>query len=338
MVERGKPLDHRGRARRHRREAALHHQLLLDVPGLLPPHRRLYAGVEGHGQVQGSDRASAELARGSRLQEQARGRDRLGRNGCDADPGDGQGHRAHHHAAALADLFPHRPQRHRNRRDAAAVAGRREVDPRNHAAQDPVRPGRLHPQDLRGAGSRQEGFAVRGRSLSRQGFRHRHPLHAEIPAVAAAHRLHSGRRPVPGHQVRQGFCRHRRDRPLHREGHFAEIRQRARGRHHRHRDRLQPLRQWRHRLRRRRQEARFRRHRDLSRHDVHRRTQSGLGVRLFPRQLDLARRPRRRLRLPDAQAHERHRRAARWCRSSAPKTTTCRCCPGSMRRISIPAT
>ena len=53
---------------RYRRDAALHHQFLLDVPGLLPPHRRLHAGMEGHGQIQGPDRPSAEMARGSRLQ------------------------------------------------------------------------------------------------------------------------------------------------------------------------------------------------------------------------------------------------------------------------------
>ena len=148
MVERGKPLDHRGHAHRHRREASLHHQFLLDVPGLLPPHRGLYAGVEGHGQIQGPDRPSAEMARRSRLQEQARRRDRLGRHRGDADPGDGQRLRACHHAAALADLFPHRAQRDRDRRATAPTAGRREVDPRDHAAKNPVRPGRLHPQDL----------------------------------------------------------------------------------------------------------------------------------------------------------------------------------------------
>ena len=87
---------------------------------------------------------------------------------------------------------------------------------------------------------------------------------------------------------------------LHRKGHPAEIRQGAGSRHHHHRDRLQPLRQRRHRIRGRRQAARFRRHRDLSRHDVHRRAEPGLGIRLFPRQLDAARRPRRRFRLPAA--------------------------------------
>ena len=192
-------------------------------------------------KFKGRDRPSAEMARRSRLQEQARHRDRLGRDRSDADPGDGQRLRACHHAAALADLFPHRAQRDRDRRGAAETAGRRNLDPRDHAAQNPVRPGRLHPQDLCGAGSGEEGSAVGGRSLSRQGLRHRDPLHAKVPAVAAAHRVHSRRRPVPGHQVRQGLRRHRRDRPLHREGHPAEIRQGAGGRHHRHRDRLPPL-------------------------------------------------------------------------------------------------
>ena len=88
------------------------------------------------------------------------------------------------------------------------------------------------------ARSGQEGSAVRGRGLSRQGLRHRDPLHAELPAVAAAHRLHPRRRSVPGHQVRQGLRRDRRDRVLHRKGHLAEIGQGARSRHHHHRDRL----------------------------------------------------------------------------------------------------
>ena len=39
----------------------------------------------------------------------------------------------------------------------------------------------------------------------------------------------------------------------------------------------------------RRQAAGFRRHGHLSRHDVHRRAEHGLGVRLFPRELDAAR-------------------------------------------------
>ena len=68
MVEQGQSLDHRRRQKRYRRGAAVHHQFLLDVPGLLPPHRRLHAGMEGHGQIQGPDRPSAEMARRPRLQ------------------------------------------------------------------------------------------------------------------------------------------------------------------------------------------------------------------------------------------------------------------------------
>ena len=52
------------------------------------------------------------------------------------------------------------------------------------------------------------------------------------------------------HRRGQGLGRHRRDRALHRDGHPAEVRQAARGRHHRHRHRLQPQRARRHRLRR----------------------------------------------------------------------------------------
>ncbi|MGY4319008.1 cation diffusion facilitator CzcD-associated flavoprotein CzcO [Bradyrhizobium sp. JR3.5] len=52
---------------------------------------------------------------------------------------------------------------------------------------------------------------------------------------------------------------------------------------------LPPVCEWRHRLRNRRQAARLQGHRDLSRHDVHRRAEPRLGVRLFPRELDLAR-------------------------------------------------
>ena len=41
----------------------------------------------------------------------------------------------------------------------------------------------------------------RGARASRAGLRRRDPLHAEIPSVAAAHRLHPDARPVQGHQV-----------------------------------------------------------------------------------------------------------------------------------------
>ncbi len=62
--------------------------------------------------------------------------------------------------------------------------------------------------------------------------------------------------------------------------------------------------------------ARLLRHRHLPRDDVHRRAQHGLGLRLLPRELDPARRPRRRLRVPPAQPHGGQRRAARGARAA----------------------
>ena len=137
----------------------VHRELPVDVPGLLPPFGGLHAGVGRHGPVQGQHRPSAEMAGGSGLHGQARGRDRLGRDGGDADPGDRDGLRARHDAAALADLFPHRPQRDRDRRRIARAAGRRGVDPRDRAPQDPLRAGRLHPPLVRRAGEGEAGAA-----------------------------------------------------------------------------------------------------------------------------------------------------------------------------------
>ena len=73
----------------------------------------------GHGRLHGPHRPPADLAGGPRLHGQAGRRHRLRRHRGDADPGDGRRLRAHHDAAALADLLPHRPQRHRHRRRAA---------------------------------------------------------------------------------------------------------------------------------------------------------------------------------------------------------------------------
>ena len=73
---------------------------------------------------------------------------------------------------------------------------------------------------------------------------------------------------------------------LHRDRHSAEVRQASRGRHHHHRHRLQSQCARRHRFRHRRQAAGLLRHGHLSRHDVHRRAQHGVGLRIFPSQLD----------------------------------------------------
>ena len=87
-------------------------------------------------------------------------------------------------------------------------------------------------------------------------------------------------------------------------GILLKVGQAARSRHHRHGDRLQPQCTWGHRLRDRWQAAHLLRHGHLSRHDVHWRAQSRLGIRIFPGELDAAGRSDRRLRVPPAQSHE----------------------------------
>ena len=168
LVERDQSLDGRCRQQGDGRSAALHRELPLDVPGLLPPFRRLHAGMEGHGQVQGPDRPSADLAQGPRHRRQEGRRDRFRRHGRHADPEPQM--RACHHAAALADLFPHRPQRHRARRGAAPAAGQGGMDPRDRAAKDPVRAGLVHQALLQRAGSGEEGIARCGRCRASGGL------------------------------------------------------------------------------------------------------------------------------------------------------------------------
>ena len=114
---------------------------------------------------------------------------------------------------------------------------------------------------------------------------------------------------------RSAPARHRssptKSRRFTRDRHSAEVRQGARSRHHRHGHRLQSQCARRHRLHHRRQAAGLLRYGHLSRHDVHRRAQHGVGLRIFPSQLDAAGGPGRRLRVPAAQSHEGKGRAAR---------------------------
>ena len=265
--------------------------------------------------------------------------DRLRRDGRDANSGDRRQLRPRHHAAALADLFQHRPQRHRARRDAAAAAGQGGMDPRDRAPQDPVRAGSVHPPLVHRAREGQAGAAGRHSRLSRSRIR----ASSRSTSRRATGRGGSASPSCPtatcsgGQSGKASVVTDEIDR-FTENGHPAEVRQGARGRHHRHRDRLQPERAGRHRVRDRRQAARLRRHRHLSRHDVHRRAQHGVGVRLLPRELDAARRSGRRLRVPPAEAHEEEAARRRWRRRCGPRTRTCRCCRGSTRRTSIPAT
>ena len=92
-----------------------------------------------------------------------------------------------------------------------------------------------------GARSRQAGAARRysRRARSRFRCRHRQTFYAELPAMAAAHRLRARCRSVRGYQERQGLGCDRRNRSLQREpGILLKSGQSARRRHHRHRDRV----------------------------------------------------------------------------------------------------
>ncbi len=335
------PLDDRGDAHRHRRASwCFTAELPVDVPGLLPPLRGLHAAVARHGPLQGRDRPPADLAGGPRLHGQAGDRHRLGRDGGDAGAGDGA-------EAAHVTMLQRSPTYFRTGRNANELADtlrelrrrRGRGSTRSSAARSCYDQADVHrrcfaePELVKAGAARPVSRAYLG-----AGLRHRAALHARLPAVAAAHRLRPRRRPVPGHRRRQGVGRHRRDRALHETGIRLKSGEHARGRHHRHRHRLQPERAGRHRVHDRRQAAGLPRHGHLPRHDVHRHAEHGLGVRLLPRQLDAARRPDRRLRLPaaghmDEQGAERVEVAA-----AAARTRTCRCCRGSTRRTSTPAT
>ncbi len=220
-----------------------------------------------------------------------------------------------------------------------AAPGRRGMDPRDHAPQDPVRSGRLHPQDVRGARGGQEGFAVGGRApisaritTSRPHFTPRYRPWRQRIAFIPDGDLFQGIKSGKASVVTDEIDRFTETGILLKSGKAleADIIVTATGFN------LSATR--RHRIRDRRQAARFRRHRDLSRHDVHRRAEPGLGVRLFPGELDAARRSGRRLRLPAAHAHEEDRREEGDAGAAAGRPATCRCCPGSIRRISTPAT
>ena len=249
--------------------------------------------------------------------------------------------RARHHAAALADLFQHRPQRHRTGRHAAATPGRGGMDPRDRAPQDPVRSGHLHPPLLRGAGSRQAGTAGRhsrgarsrfrgrsSRSISRRPIGRGGSASPSFPTATCSRRIKSGKASVVTDEIdrftRKGILLKSGERLE------ADIIVTATGFNLNVLGDIaftidgKPL--------------DFARDRHLSRHDVHRRAEHGLGVRLFPGELDAAHRSGGGFRLPPAGAHEEQGRQEGRAGAAAAKTTTCRCCPGSIRRISIPAT
>jgi cation diffusion facilitator CzcD-associated flavoprotein CzcO len=131
---------------------ALHRQLPVDVPGLLPPFRRLHAGVAGHGRFKGQivhpqtwpedlDYTGKQVvvigsgATAATLVPAIAGKCGTSRCCSARRPTSFTGRNANE----LADML--RAARHR-----------RDLDPRDRAPQDPARPVGVHRARLRGAG------------------------------------------------------------------------------------------------------------------------------------------------------------------------------------------
>ena len=102
------------------RDRHLHLQFPVLLRRLLQIRGGLHAGICRHRRLRRPHHPSAEMAGGSRLCRQARGRDRLGRDRGDAGAGDGQDRGPCHHAAALADLCGVAPGAGSARQQAAA--------------------------------------------------------------------------------------------------------------------------------------------------------------------------------------------------------------------------
>ena len=198
----------------------------------------------GAATVRGPDRPSAELARGPRLRRQARGGDRLRRHRGDAGAGDGQDGRARHHAAALADLRGGAAGGGRARQQAAQklpaklayhLTRWRNVlfgmyffqlcrrKPRARQAIDPRRRARWR-----------SGRTTTSTRISRRRYNPWDQRLCLVPDGDLFKAIRDGRASVVTDQIDT----------LHRDGHQAEVRQRARSRHRRHRDRPRCCRCW----------------------------------------------------------------------------------------------
>ena len=339
LVERRQPLDHRGHAHRHRRARPLHRRLPVDVPGLLPPRGGLHAGVGGHGRLRGPHRPPADLAGGPRL------------------PGKrvvviGSGATAATLIPAMADDCAHVTMLQRSPTYFASAATPSR-SPTSCASWRSTRRGSTRSCAARSSTSRpsspgaafaepeavKEELLAAVRSLPRPRLRHRARTSRRAtgpggsaspssPTATCSSAIARGQ----GSVVTDEIERFTETGILLKSGKLleADIIVTATGFN------LSVL-----------GDIEFTidgepldllRHRHLSRHDVHRRAQHGLGVRLLPRELDAAGRPGRRLRLPAARPHEGTSGAQRVAAALRPEDATCRCCRGSTRRTSTPAT
>src|SRR3974377_1519821 len=111
------------------------------------------------------------------------------------------------------------------------------------------------------------------------------------------------RRPVQGDPGKPRLRRHQGNRPLRQKRHPPQGRQRTASRHHRHSDRACAADFGRHASERRRPGDRFREKAALQGHDVFRRAQSCLRLRLYQRVLDAEMRSHLRICLPADQLH-----------------------------------
>ena len=132
---------------RHRRGAALHRRLPLDVPGLLPAQHRLHAGVAGLRRLRGRGDPPAGVARRRRPHRQAGGRDRLGRHRRHAHPEHRRRLRPRHDAPALTHLLHLAAQLQRAGRHPARPRDPRRVDPRDRPPPD-LQDAGLHDEDV----------------------------------------------------------------------------------------------------------------------------------------------------------------------------------------------
>ena len=217
VVERGRALDGRRRAHRHRGHGPAHLLVPVRVHRLLPLRRGLPAALRGPRAVRGADRPPPALARGARLRRQARGRDRQRRDRGDARAGDGRARGARDDAAALAELRGHAAG---GGPDLELPAARAPLEGRlrGHSLEERAPDdGELQPEP-REAGADEEDHPPRRAQPPAGRLRGRPPLQAELQPVGAAALPRAGQRPVRGDLGRRGICRHRRDRDLHGDG------------------------------------------------------------------------------------------------------------------------
>ena len=200
-------------------------------------------------QLQGPDRPSAEMAGRSRLQEQARRRDRLRRHRGDADPGDGRRMpRMSPCCSARRPISAPAATRSRSPKPCASSRSTRPGSTKSPAARScsirtpsPARPSRSRRPPRRICSSAVEAYLGKDYDIATHftpSYRPWRQRIAFIPDGDLFQGIKSGKASVVTDEIER-FTE---------TGISAEIRQDARRRHHRHRDRLPSQRQWRHRL------------------------------------------------------------------------------------------